>query len=296
MGTQLTITFTSLDSETPPGSSSVDRVLRIVSPCLSSETYCPNLAQSCGTTACEVREALLGPEAEQHEFFLLRFDDAVLAEAITAQQDGLVLDVHLPCSQPSPLPLTFCLGSASECGVYLGRTAPQSSDLRLTSQLVLPTTTTASGQPRDVCSPEVVQSGGCAHGEHLIQYQAFEGSRNASDVAFVRLHIGERSAVASLSISLSFNTSSAVSEQQRTLIEEGNSQESGLTNRVLRTAERVIAAAVERCAWDVLSPFYRGGGDTNATFASLTLAQAPSVTLQAGSDDNTTTVQVCCQC
>ena len=79
VGAQLVITFTVFDKETPPGSSSVDRLLRVVSPCSGDEIHCPALEQACGTTSCEVREALLGPEETESEFFILRFDDAVLA-------------------------------------------------------------------------------------------------------------------------------------------------------------------------------------------------------------------------
>lgn len=293
VGTELSLQFTVFDSQMPPRSTSVKRYLRIVSPCLANEFFCSDLSQTCGTSTCEVRARLLAEsDTSSDEFFFLRFHDNVLPRTVKRVGDVSILDVFVPCGRPSPVPLAFCLGPATGCGVYLEENGAQS--LRLASRLVLPSTATAAGQVRDVCAPKFLQGGSCAHGEHWIRYQAFQGERNASDVVSIHVHIGERLVHATPIVSLSLSSSAILSSPDVKEIEAALSSGNSMTNSLLEAAADLLATAIGTCAWHVLHPLYRGAG-ANATHVLASFTEAPAIATEVNTTSNSTEVQVCLQ-
>jgi hypothetical protein len=202
VGSTLSINFVAFDMIVPPLATNAKRQIRFVSPCETGQVYCPALSERCGTSDCATRHALhVQDESPVQEFSSLRCDDAVRISAISTSDDGPYLVMYTPCGQPPALPLSMCFGIASGCGVYLCRARPTSPGMfRLSSHLSLPVP--APSVPSHVCAAAFLDRGECAHGDHLVVYQVFVGSRNASDVAHVLVRVGERLVAAPVKVTV----------------------------------------------------------------------------------------------
>lgn len=98
VGTWFSVNFTVSDFNTPPATSSVQRLILVVSPCADQETYCPDLAlpvhttsqYACGTTDCASRAATLAlqPEGEIIPAPTVEFSEAVPVSAVYTPPPG----------------------------------------------------------------------------------------------------------------------------------------------------------------------------------------------------------------
>jgi hypothetical protein len=241
--TIFTFPFLVFDKSFPALKASVNRTLRVVSPCASKEIYCPTLPQKCGSTTCPARAALYVPEAEPAApFYHLRFDQSVLPDTVTNASGVSVLSMATPCEQQPAIPLTFCHGEAVGCGVYLaGSMAAKNADVILLSRLDL---SKSSGV---VCSADHIVAGTCAGGRQEVLFQAFTGSQNASDVAYIAVDVGQRLVQMQLRLNATLTADGSLDAAAISSLGSMLSRTSELTNPALWTAAQQLAAGLGNC-------------------------------------------------
>lgn len=117
IGTSFNISYTIFDSHRPAASASLLRTIIVMSPCASSETYCPDRAVKCAATPCGLRDAIDEPE----EVYVppeivvdlsgIPSDSAQLVEA-----PGTIpgLTVSTICGEAPPLDFTNVCGAANQ--------------------------------------------------------------------------------------------------------------------------------------------------------------------------------------
>jgi hypothetical protein len=290
VGSKLFINFVTFDKSVPPLATNAKRQIRIVSPCVTGQVYCPALSEHCGTSDCATRHDLLAKdESPAKEFFSLRFDDAVRVSAISTSANGPYLVTSTPCGQPPALPLSMCFGLASGCGVYLGRARPTSPGMfRLSSHLSLPVP--ASIATSDVCAAAFLDRGECAHGDHLVEYQAFVGTRSASDVAHVLVRVGERLVTAQVKVTVLFEAAGILTRDSIAAVVTAFVGKSELTNAALHLAESRLAEILHECSRTHLAAFRKDG--SNDMRVSLKQLGTPDLTRSFNASNNHTTVEV----
>jgi hypothetical protein len=290
VGSKLSINFVAFDKSVPSLATNAKRQIRIVSPCATGEVYCPALSERCGTSDCATRQALLAQDdSPAQEFFSLRFDDAIRGGAITTSADGPYLVTYTPCGQQPALPLSMCFGFASGCGVYFGDARPTSpGKFRLSSHLSLPMP--APSTPSDVCAVAFLERGECAHGDHLVVYQAFVGSRNASDVAHVLVRVGERLVAAQVRVTVLLEVAGHHADDTNAAVSAAFVGKNQLTNAALHLAGSRLAEILYECSRTPLVAFGKDGG--NDIHISLTQLGTPVLTSTFNTSNNHTTVEV----
>jgi hypothetical protein len=290
VGSKLSIQFVAFGKSVPPLATTAKRQIRIVSPCMTGQVHCPALSERCDTSDCATRQALLSQdERPAQEFFSLRFDDAIRRSAISTSADGPYLVTYTPCGQPPALPLSMCFGLASGCGVYLGRARPTSPGMfRLASHLSLPEP--APSAPADVCAAAFLGRGECAHGDHLMVYQAFVGSRIASDVAHVLVRVGERLVAAQVKVTVLLEAAGYLDYDSIAAIGKAFDGRNQLTNAALHLAGSRLAETVYECSMTALAAFGKDGG--NDMHVSLKQLGTPALTSSPNTSNNHTTLEV----
>jgi hypothetical protein len=200
------------------------------------------------------------------EFFSLLFDDAVHVSAISTSAVGPYLVTCTPCRQSPALPLSMCFGLASGFGVYLGRARPTSPWMFcLFSHLSL--LVPAPSALSDVCTAGILDLGECAHGDHLVLYKAFVGSRNATDVAHVLVRVCERLVASQVKVTVLFEAVGILAHDSIAAVDTAFIGQNQLTNTAFHLAGNRLAETLHECSRTHLAAF--GKDDINDVHASL---------------------------
>lgn len=181
VGTLIKFDFVVMDLSVPPAVTRATRLVRVVSPCAASETYCPDLdaPYDCGSSSCSARAALIAAEPPPPEPPYLSFTAALppaligssaAARALASQSDvpaslldvvaqnGITAMAHVAvrCGAAMPVPLALCAGPGdpSQCVVDALHAEATSATAGWAFAV--------SPVPDPACTSERMQSGVCA--------------------------------------------------------------------------------------------------------------------------------------
>lgn len=204
VGTSFNLTFVVFDSHRPAATASISRTILVISPCSSTEIYCPHRAVICAAIPCFLRaeveepvEAFVPPELVLNTSTL---PDG-LYEVVDARP-GSVMGLHVwtLCGYMSPLDFTNICGAANQrdvlqnmlpdCGtnqrdecsltVLRGETSaprPSASVIREHGSVC-----TSAGQDCGaVCSFRALAAGTCPPSQQPYAMQTFYSTASASD-------------------------------------------------------------------------------------------------------------------
>lgn len=204
VGTLIKFDFVVMDLSVPPVVTRATRLVRVVSPCAASETYCPDLEppHDCGSSACSTRATLLAAEPPPPEPPYLNFTAALppaligggavarapashtdvpasLFDAVTQSGVTAIAHVAVRCGAAMPVPLALCAapGDPDRCTVdalHAEATSATAGWVFSVSPVPDPSCTTErmqSGQCA-ACSPEAALIGGCLPGAYVFVFDA----------------------------------------------------------------------------------------------------------------------------
>ena len=285
VGSTLTIPFVVYDRGSPAAVARVNRTVRVVSPCAPAQVYCPLAQQVCGSSTCATRVALEATDTPDTpaSYYYLQYQQSVVGSAMTNASGLPVLSMAVPCGVAPPVPLSFCNTNSSRCAVHLSNARAVPAGIDLLSRLELGDSAALA------CSAADLNAGGCSGGTHTFKYQAFQGSRSASDAARIRVQVGDRLVSAAMRATLSLQASSVLSATHEQLIAQALNGTTELTSAALSLLGSSVGSDVGQC---ILS---RTGVDIGAELQAALRAQNGAVsqtrsTLVSGR----TRLQVCC--
>jgi hypothetical protein len=217
VGTVFTLNFTVTDKHVPPASATVQRLIRVISPC-PAQKYCPDLQapHDCGSSDCTVRAALLAQTPVPHAPPVIGISDAVpkslvsnfnesspVLQELVHSRGGvgpvqLAVQMATPCGVPTHVPIKLCGASDDMKGCMAFASDPQAMEsgsgwrLRVAAAPSGNCTLPAihAGACR-ACSATAASAGDCLPGQHtfLMDSVSPNGLHAANKVA-VTLHVG----------------------------------------------------------------------------------------------------------
>lgn len=116
IGTSFNISFVVLDSHRPPSSASIQRTVVVISPCASSEVYCPDRAVQCATSPCALRDGIEEVEVYNPPELQLELSGVAADSHELVSSPGSVRNLKLwsLCAKSLPLDFTHVCGVANQ--------------------------------------------------------------------------------------------------------------------------------------------------------------------------------------
>lgn len=258
VGTVYKITFMVHTNTHPAATSTVSRLVRVVSPCQEDEVYCPSALTACGTADCTARTALeavnnrdaSGSPADGAWYQELQFPPGVLSVLHTDSARSTITDasvrsvqIAVPAGQPLPMELGVCAVSTaqqdnSDCGVLWGtEDMTPRPDLRLTSYVAVP------GASAPACTKAALTEGRCPPGVYTVVYHAELNGQPASDEVHVMVRVDEPLATASVSATAQVQLPSDLSAETLAAIRDALSGTTDAFSPVLHQAQAMVTNA-----------------------------------------------------
>jgi protein gp37 len=123
-----------------------------------------------------------------------------------------------------------------------------------------------------------------------VVYQAFVGSRNASDVAHVLVRVGERLVVAQVKVTVFLEAAGNLANDSITAVATAFVGQNQLTNAAFHLAESWLAEILYECSGTHSAAF--GKDDGNDIHVSLKQLGTPVLTRTFNASNDHTTVEV----